>query len=263
MKKVILFVKTHWKEMIVAGILLTTAIVSFYTQDTYMHVWTWINNINIIVGFITAWIAYFTWRTAKLLRKRYEVKRIKVENSDVEKSVVLTISCGKLNEKVPKAAMQFLNDDPKKEAYRNILEKNFKYGGSLMDIENKKCDRYAHFDVETNEKNEYIRVIHLKLEDLPGIDKESELDAYMSSYATALENICILLGAEGIDTIYLFIGGPISIGYFAGERFKNNFKVYFYHNGTDKKYYLISKQAFSEYVNKNELFHIETDGNNK
>lgn len=261
MKKISKFIKVHTKEIVVVAILVVTAIVSFYTQDIYDEVWTWINNINVIVGFITAWIAYFTWRTAETLRRRYEVKKIQVENADAEKSIVLTISCGAgMNDKVPKAVMDFLaKNASEKEAYAKLLKGTFPYAASLSEYYKREDDN-IQIDVE----NEH-RVIHLKLAEMPGIQcQEEKLDAYMSSYATALENICMVLGVAGISTIYLFIGGPISIGYFAGERFKNNFMVYTYHNDRDnQEYYLISKQAFSGYVNKNKLIHIENNTDEK
>lgn len=243
MKKIKQSIKEYWKEIMVVMVLLIAAIVSVCTQCDEKGKWWWnlLNNINIIVGFVTAIIAYLTWRATKVLRGDFEKETRIAQNRDSLHSVAISISCGN---DISNGVKAFLNSEDKtKTIYNKLISNEILKGAEVF----KK--KYSSGDVLVNVDAHYIS---LSLKNMP--EDEGELGDYMREYSTVLEDICGLCKANNISNIYLFIGGPMPIAFLAGEKFANKFLIYTHHHIPSGGYVMTTCRSFRDYVDNSRLF---------
>lgn len=243
------FFKEHGIKLLVAVLLLCGVILPPITQEKNPFLWSWLNNFNVFVGLATAVTAYSAWQSAELLRRKMTVQRMDVEKEEIGSSVILTISCGMSYEKMRPSILNYLEQRKADKApIGTLLGKRFQNGARLEALYGPGSKTRVRVDSD-------MRAVSLEMERMP--DQDGDLISFVSEYATALENICLVLGASGITTIYLFQAGPIVLGTLAGDRFKNQFKLYTFHmNNAMMRYYQVTEQPFQSYVNQNKLIRL-------
>lgn len=255
MKKIKKLIKIYYKEIFFVAFLILVFAASFFTQNTYSGVWTLLNNINIFIGLLTAFLAYKAWRTAESLRNRNTFHMLEEDDSQEGHSVVLTISCGEVSSKLPSNVEHYLEENEDNNSiYKNILHTSYTNLKILDEYYKKIQDNKYHFSIKTHQG-----IVHISSDGMP-VGSDDDIYEYIAEYATALENVIRVFGAMGITNIYIFIGGPVVLGFLAGERLKNNYRVNtFHYNG--KNYVEISKASFYEYIKGDKVITLKEEAN--
>lgn len=242
--------KEHKIEIIVVIILVITMFISIFTQDGQKGAWWWnlLNNINIIVGFVTAIIAYLTWRATRILRGNFE-KEIRIaQNRDSSDAVAIAIQCG--TNAIEENVKKFLeNAGEDKATYANLISESENNKLMYADEFSKKYEKEDEFGVRVKTEGHFI---YFKIGDMPIDDS---LGLFMRSYSTTLEDICGLCKANDISNIYLFIQAPMPVAFLAGEKFSNKFLVHTHHYiYKENKYVMTTCHGFREYIDQDKLF---------
>lgn len=239
------FLQTHWLELLVAVILVAAVIISFCTQNDNgngQFTWTLLNNVNIIVGFVTAIIAYMTWRNTRNLVVKYSKEMDAAKKRDGNSSAAIIIDTSVSSVQSDQMMAQVTD-------YCRSIQGDAKvYGDFSDDVEliGKKQITQTYNDSNDISIRVEKRFIYLSLPAMP--EEESEIATYIEKYVVALENIGNICAINNISNLYLFTKATMPLAVLAGERFANKFTVHTHHWKRNGEYLLVSWQPINKYL---------------
>lgn len=200
-----------------------------------------IGAVSDLIGVTTALLAYFSWAEAR----RYRIERDIIRNKNIADSDSICLIIQSDRDIVGDVKKYIENSELK-----NVFPVNFDSTASAFsDYEVK-----VFSDESKDSSMPKGSVIVFSIPRMPSDSgKKDDIDVFMVKYSRKINEIKNTIKSKGVSKVHLFSNIPISLGFYTGGIFKNNFLLVGYHfdaNGTScgEKYCRIYDMQFEEYA---------------